>query len=75
MWWRSSSISHGEAVERAEAGIERCEAADDRERDSSGLTPLSVCDAAKAQLEAAEEALDRFEEQARRAEVPASWLR
>jgi len=74
-WWRSSSISHTEAVERAEAAIERCEAADDRRRDSSGLTPLGACDSAKKGLEAAEEKLDRFEEQARRAEVPAGWLR
>lgn len=75
MWWRSSSISHSEAVERAEAAIERCEAADDRRRDASGLTDLGACDAAKARLEVAEEKLDRFEEQARRAEVPAGWLR
>jgi hypothetical protein len=74
-WWHSRSISHNERVEQAEAGIERCEAADDRRREASGLTPLGACDGAKAKLESAEQALDRFEEKARRDEVPASWLR
>jgi hypothetical protein len=74
-WWRSSSISHSERVKQAEASVERCEADDDRRRDASGLTPLGACDGAKATLEKAEEALDRFEEQARRAEVPPGWLR
>ena len=58
-----------------EAGVESCERADKRRRDNSGLTPMNACDGARARLENAEEALDDFEEQARRANVPAGWLR
>jgi hypothetical protein len=74
-WWRSTAQSHADRVERMQASVEACERNDARRRETSGLTPLDVCDAARAQLEHAEDALDQFEEQARRAEVPASWLR
>ena len=75
MWWRSTAQSHAESVERMEAGVEACERADELRRETSGLTPLDVCDAAKSQLEHAEERSIASKIRRDAHEVPAGWLR
>ena len=63
--WRQDAESHANAVARAEASVEACEARDAPRRMDSGLTPLDACAAKQRSVEAAEEALDRFEDLAR----------
>jgi hypothetical protein len=88
VWWSQQARAHERHVEELERALESCE---EREappayqdvpaqvfRDREGrlrYREVVRCDDLRADLEAAEQARDEFEDLARRLEVPPGWLR
>jgi hypothetical protein len=86
-WWGEQASVHEHAVERLERALAACEEREAppayrnvpgqvfRGRDGLRYRELVRCDETRAELEAAREARDAFEDLARRLEVPPGWLR
>jgi hypothetical protein len=86
-WWSQQARAHERAVAELEQALAACEEREAppayrnvpgqlfRGRDGLRYREVANCDEGRAQLEAAEQARDEFEELARRLEVPPGWLR
>jgi hypothetical protein len=86
-WWGQQARAHERAVAALEQTLAACEEREAppayrnvpgqvfRGRDGLRYREVANCDAARAELEAAQEAHDEFEELARWLEVPPGWLR
>ncbi len=86
-WWRAQAHAHEQAALRFEQKLGECEEREAppaydpvsgqvfRGRDGLRYRELLRCDELRADLERAREALDEFEDLARRLEVPPGWLR
>jgi len=86
-WWASQARAHERAVERLEGELSKCEEREAprayrnvpgqvfRGRDGLRYREVVHCDDLRAELEAAREAQDEFEDLARRLGVPPGWLR
>lgn len=87
-WWREEHEARVAELEYAEARVEECEETEaPRAYDGVGgyavrgrdgrvrWVSIKRCDEQRASLTAAHGKLERFEERARRAEVPPGWLR
>jgi len=87
VWWAREQQAHERAIERLERDLEACE---EREappayqnvpgqvvpgRDGLRYREIVRCDETREELAAAREALDEFEDLARRLGVPPGWLR
>ena len=86
-WWSQQASAHERAVAGLEQALAACEEREAppayrnvpgqvfRGRDGLRYREVARCDEARAELEAAEDARDAFEDLARRLEVPPGWLR
>jgi len=86
-WWGRQARAHERAVAAHEQALAACEEREAppayrsvpgqvfRGRDGLRYREVVRCDEGRAELEAAQEARDEFEELARRLEVPPGWLR
>jgi hypothetical protein len=88
-WWRAAATAHASEIEASEEALAACEEREappaydgvdgyvTRSRGDGRLRWVEVkrCDEERADLDAARTALERFEDEARRLEVPPGWLR
>lgn len=88
-WWRAAATANAGDVEAREEALATCEereappaydGVDGYVTQSNGdgrlrWVELKRCDQERADLDAARSALERFEDDARRSEVPPGWLR
>ena len=87
-WWRESAVRRAQAVTDLEQEVETCEKTEaptgadvadgygvGHVRGRPALVPLKRCDEERARLEQARGDLERFEDLARRLDVPPGWLR
>jgi len=87
IWWSSEAHSHESEIERLEQELAACEEREAppayrdvqgevyRGRDGLRYREIVHCDELREALEDAREALDDFEDLARRLGVPPGWLR
>jgi hypothetical protein len=87
VWWATQARAHESGVERLEDDLARCEEREAppayrnvpsqvyRGRDGLRVREVVRCDELRDELDAARQALDDFEDLARRLGVPPGWLR
>jgi hypothetical protein len=87
VWWTTQARAHESGVEQLEQDLARCEEREAppayrnvpgqlyRGRDGIQYREVVRCDELRDELEAARQALDDFEDLARRLGVPPGWLR
>jgi hypothetical protein len=88
-WWRAAATAHASAIEAGEEALAACEEREappaydgvdgyvTRSNGDGRLRWVEVkrCDEERAELDAARNALERFEDEARRGGIPPGWLR
>lgn len=87
VWWATQARAHESSVDRLEQDLARCEEREAppayrnvpgqiyRGRDGLRYREVVRCDELRDELDAARQALDDFEDLARRLGVPPGWLR
>lgn len=87
VWWATQAHAHERGIERIEQELVRCEEREAppayrnvpgqlyRGRDGVRYREIVRCDELRDELDAARQALDDFEDLARRLGVPPGWLR